>query len=408
MKIFETNPLSNFRPIRGEGCWLWDEEGKRYLDLLAGTWCNVLGHGHGRFVDAVRLQVKRLIHTGSGVVAGEVQEAAKILDEILPGSLLERITFLNTGSEAVEFALKAARFASGRWEVIGFQYGYYGATNQALALSEAGRGASYLPQSGNIPPIPAPTCYNCPLKEHISRCQFRCLREWQAHVEREADRVAAIIFEPVIAGGGMIVPPPGYLAAVAEVAQRWGCLLIAEEVTTGLGRTGRWFGYQHDELSPDILVLGKARGNGLPVSAVVTTGSVERVRAGRLRHVQSHQNDPFSGAVAAVVIDVIREEGLVEHVREMGEYLLHGLRHLQSVHPEVGDARGLGLMAALELKGDNAGERGARIERRLLEMGIILYFHPSSATFRFFPPYVITRQQLDTAMEALDTVLTAE
>lgn len=405
--ILKTGPRSDLRPVRGEGCWLWDEAGKRYLDLLAGTWCNVLGHGHPRFTRAIGTQIEKLIHTGSGVVTQEVQAAAECLSTILPAHL-DRVTFLNTGSEAVELAIKIARIATRRMEVMGFQYGYYGATNQALALSEAGRGAPYLPAAGSIPPIPAPTCYRCPVEESYPECHFRCLQEWRTDVEEMAPKAAAIIFEPVLAAGGVIVPPPGYLRALAELARSWGCLLIAEEVTTGVGRTGCWFAFQHDGLSPDVLALGKALGNGLPVAAVVTTAQVEEACAGRLRHVQSHQNDPFSGAVARVVIDIIRREGLVSQAREMGAYLLQGLRRLQSVHSEIGEVRGLGLMAALELKGEEARERGIRIQRWLRDAGIILDFQPHTATFRFFPSYVISRDQLDCALELLDEALAAE
>jgi 2,2-dialkylglycine decarboxylase (pyruvate) len=400
-KLLETSPRSDLRPVRGEGCWLWDEAGKRYLDLLAGTWCNVLGHGNPRFTRTIQAQIEKLIHTGSGVVTQEIQAAAECLSTVLPAHL-DRVTFLNTGSEAVELAIKIARIAAGRMEVVGFQYGYYGATNQALALSEAGRGAPYLPEAGSIPPIPAPACYRCRVGETYPGCRFRCLQEWQANVEGIAHEVAAIIFEPVLAAGGVIVPPPGYLRALAELARSWGCLLIAEEVTTGVGRTGCWFAFQHDCLSPDVLVLGKALGNGLPVAAVVTTAQVEEACAGRLRHVQSHQNDPFSGAVATVVIDIIRQEGLVERAREMGAYLLQVLRHLQSGYPGISDVRGLGLMAALELKGEEADERGIRIQSWLRDAGIILDFQPYTATFRFFPPYLISRDQLDHALQILD------
>jgi len=401
MKILRTSPLSGLRLVKGEGCWVWDETGKRYLDLLAGTWCNVLGHGHPRFIQVVRTQIEKLVHTGAGVMTEEIRSAAECLSKILPPHL-ERITFLNTGSEAVEFALKLARIATGRQEVIAFQRGYYGATNQALALSEAGLGVPYLLPKSSVPRIPAPTCHRCPVNGAYPECGFHCLRIWQSNVKGMARQTAAIIFEPVLAAGGVIVPPSGYLKALAELARDWDCLLIAEEVTTGVGRTGRWFAFEYDGIAPDILVLGKALGNGLPVAAVVTTAQVEESCAGRLRHVQSHQNDPFSGAVATAVVDIIREEGLVEHAREMGAYLLQGLRRLQSGHSGIDDARGLGLMAALELQGENARERGSQVQRWLQDQGIIVDFQPATATFRFFPSYVISRDQLDLALVSLE------
>jgi len=399
MEIFETSPLSDFRPVKGEGCWLWDDAGKRYLDLLGGTWCNVLGAGHPRFTKAVVAQAERLVHTGSGVVSDTVRDAANCLGSVLPG-YLNRMTFLNTGSEAVEFAIKAARIATGRFEIIGFRLGYYGATGNALALSETGRGATYLNKGSEVPPIPAPTCYRCPLNKEYPSCEYACLTEWQTEAENYHERVAAFLFEPV-QGRAVIVPPPGYLSALEKIADRWGSLMISEEVTTGTGRTGYWFGFQRDNLSPDILVLGKALGNGLPVAAVVGTSEVERKCAGRLVHVQSHQNDPFSGAIAAEVINIIRDEGLVERARELGAYFLDGLERIRSKFTGVRDARGLGLMAALELGGQNAEERGVVIQRRLRAEGIIVDFNRPVASFRFFPPYVVTESQLDLTLEAL-------
>lgn len=405
LEIFETSPISDFRPSKGEGCWLWDEKGDRYLDLLAGTWCSVLGHAHPRFIQAIQTQAKKLIHTGTGVVAQEVRDAAERLATTLPAHL-NRTTFLNTGSEAVEFAIKAARIATNRTEVIGFRQGYYGATVNALALSEVGRGASYLPVTSKVPAIPAPTCYRCPLGQSYPECQYACLTEWQADTVQHAKQVAAIMFEPVQARA-VIVPPPGYLKALAKLAQELGCLLISEEVTTGMGRTGCWFGFERDNISPDILVLGKALGNGLPVASVVTTTEVEKAFAGKFIHAQSHQNDPFSGAIAATVIDIIRDESLVEKARDMGSHLLRGLERIQSAHAEIGGVRGLGLMAALELDGPSAEQRGVRIQRRLRDKGIIVDFNRPIVAFRFFPPYVLTEAQLNMALDALDSSLEA-
>lgn len=406
MEIFHTSPLSDFKPVRGEGCWLWDEKGRQYLDLLAGTWCNVLGHAHPRFTEVVQRQIVKLVHTGTGIVPKEIRDAADRLGGILPPHL-NYVTFLNTGSEAVEFALKAARIATQRPEIVSFRQGYYGATGNALSLSEIGRGATYLPAVSKIPPITAPTCYRCPIRKTYPQCEYACLHEWQAEAEKYAKQVAAIIFEPV-QGRGVIVPPPGYLKALAEVAKMWDCSLISEEVTTGIGRTGNWFGFQRDNILPDIVVLGKALGNGLPVASVATTTEVERAFAGKFIHAQSHQNDPFSGAVAAVVIDIIRDECLLDRVREMGAYLLRGLDHVRSTYTGICNVRGLGLMAALELDGPNASERGAKIQRKLRDQGIIVDFSGPMASFRFYPPYVITQPQLDMALDTLNSVFESQ
>ena len=204
-----------------------------------------------------------------------------------------------------------------------------------------------------------------------------------------------------MAVGGMIVPPPGYGAHLRNLATRCGAYLIAEEVTTGVGRTGRWFGFEHDAIVPDVLVVGKALGAGLPVSAVVTTEEVERCCRGTLRHVQSHQNDPFSGRIAATVISILQEECLVERTAESGASLLEGLKVLQSQYPWVWDVRGKGLMVGIELEQDRAAH-GTTIYRRLLEAGFIVDYQPHTATFRLFPPYVISAQEIERFLEAFE------
>lgn len=406
MKLLNTNQFSNLSLVKGEGCWVWDGDGARYLDLLAGTWSNVLGHCHPKFTGRIQSQLDRLVHVGSREITPEIHMALEYLDTILPEEL-NQVTFLSTGSEAVELAIKIARIATGRPEIVSFRQGYYGATNQALALSEIRDQADYLDslKSGQIDRIPAPTCFHCPLGVTFPQCEYQCLTSWQEDMaSRDHSQVAAILFEPVIAGP-MVVPPPGYLKKVAGVAAEWGCLTIAEEVTTGLGRTGRWFGFQHDDMIPDLLVLGKALGNGLPVAAVITSERIAQTCQGRLVHIQSHQNDPLSGAAAATVIEILQEDDLVEHVRKMGMYFLDNLSWLQQEWEGISSVRGIGLMSALELAGKGSAERGLKMQSFLKERGVLLDYKPTTSTFRFFPPYVISRGHIDfvirTLMESL-------
>ncbi len=401
MRLWQTHTLEDITLVRGQGCTVWDARGKRYLDLLSGTWCNVLGYRHPRWVAAVQSQMAKLTHVGAPFSTEEVKEALSKLGEILPSSL-NRAVFLNTGSEAVELALKMARAATGADGIFVIEKGYYGATTYALALSEAGRAATYLPRLGGIHRLPAPTCRRCPARRSWPCEDFACLGSLRALADE--GRIAAVIYEPVMAVGGMIVPPPGYGAHLRELATRCGALLIAEEVTTGMGRTGRWFGFEHDGIVPDVLVIGKALGAGLPISAVVTTQEVETRCQGVLRHVQSHQNDPFSGWVAATVISILQEERLVERAADRGAYLLEGMQVLQSKYAWIWDVRGKGLMVGIELERERAAD-GAATFRRLLDAGFIVDYQPHTATFRLFPPYVISAQEIDRFLEALDRAL---
>ena len=284
VRLWRTHSLCDVTLARGEGCTVWDTTGKAYLDLLAGTWCNILGHNHPRLVEEISSQISKLTHVGSAFPTEEVDRALEKLGEIVPAGL-NRAVLLNTGSEAVELALKTARAATGRDEIVVVEKGYYGATTYAFALSEAGRDAAYLPDLGVVHRLPAPTCRRCPVGRTWPCETFPCLDSLRTLPEEEKERIAAVLYEPVMAVGGMIVPPPGYGGELRKLASQCGALLIAEEVTSGMGRTGEWFGFEHDAIVPDILVIGKAIGGGLPVSAVVTTAEVETRCAGILRHV---------------------------------------------------------------------------------------------------------------------------
>lgn len=399
MRLWQTNPFHTVTITHGEGCKVWDTSGKCYLDLLSGTWCNVLGYGHPRWINAVREQVFKLVHTGASFLNAEINDALSRLSEILPPEL-NRATFLNTGSEAVELALKLARATTGADGIVVIERSYYGATGYALSLSEAGRTAHYLPSPGGIYRLPTPDCQRCSLGCTWPCGQFPCLDTLAELAEKSDKHIAAVLYEPVISGGGILVPPPGYGAHLLQLTSRCHALLIAEEVTTGMGRTGRWFGFEHDNIVPDILVIGKAIGAGLPISVVVSSDNVEtRCQSTLGRHVQSHQNDPFSGRIAAAVICIMQEEKLVELAAERGNYLLTGLKELQLSSPWIRDVRGRGAMVGIELHQEWAS-KGMEISQRLLDEGFIINYHSPTASFRLFPPYIISIREINDFLQA--------
>ena len=404
MKLWNTNPIEDIEMVRGEGCKLWDGKGNSYLDLLSGTWCSVLGYNHPKWTAAIVSQLSGLIHIGAQFCTEEINRGLIKLSEILPPTL-NRAVFLNTGSEGVELALKMARAATGRDAIAFFERGYYGATTYAMSLSEAGRTAAYLPKLGNHLRLHVPSCYNCPLgRKEPCGDRYQCLSSLEAIVEKGEMEIAAVIYEPVIAGE-MLIPPPGYIKHLKALLSRCNALLIAEEVTTGVGRTGRWFGFEHDGIVPDILVVGKAIGAGLPVAVVATTEEVEeKCREVMLRHVQSHQNDPYSGHTAASVISIIQEEQLVKKAAEQGNYMLEELGKLKEEIAIISNIRGRGLMLAVQLCEEYAG-CGLDAVKRLLGMGFIVSFSPVGSCFRLFPPYVITKEEIDLFIHAFKKVL---
>jgi 4-aminobutyrate aminotransferase-like enzyme len=403
MQAWRTNPFEEVVLPRAKGCTVWDDRGKAYLALLAGCWCTVLGHGHPRFVEAVRRQIDTFTHSGPPFLSDQIQSALASLAEILPPAL-DRAVFLNTGSEAVELALKMVRAATDADAVVVVERSFYGDTTYAFALSEAGRSAPWLPRVGNVTRLPAPQCERCPVGATWPCDNYGCLDDSRTLAAKGNQRVAAVIFEPVLANAGMIVPPPGYGARLRELAAKLGAFFIAEEVTTGMGRTGRWFAFDHDEMQPDILVLGKALGAGLPVAAVVTTADVEARAAGKDVHMQSHQNDPFSGNIVATVISILKEEGLVERASEVGDYVFAGLRDLQSRWACITNVRGRGLMVGIELEHDLARE-GAEIARHLFESGFIVSYQLRNVSFCLCPPYVIRAEEIDAFLGAFDSAL---
>ncbi len=398
MKIWRTHPMDDLRLVSGDGCIVHDDHGRAYVDMTSGCWCTVLGHGHPRLVAAAAAQSARLVHTGPPFVGDVLDAAFEKLAEIVPRGL-DRAVWLNTGSEAVELAIKMARAATGRDALVVVERSYYGATNHALALSEAGRHATFLPNAGDVLRIPAPVCSRCPMGATWPCDGFPCLAPLRERIAARDAAFAAVLFEPILANAGVIVPPQGYASALRALASACGALFIAEEVTTGVGRTGCWFGVDHESVAPDILVVGKAIGAGWPVAAVITTTSVEEDARGKVTHVQSHQNDPFSAAIAAATISIIQDEGLVDRAHDEGAYLLASLDDVASRHDAIAEVRGRGLLAGVELRRDLA-EEGAAMLRRLRESGFLVNYQPHNAAFRLLPPYVIERAQIDSFVHA--------
>lgn len=397
MDLLRTNPFVDTHFVRAQGCTLWDASGKPCLDLLSGTWCSVLGHSHPRWMEAVRDQVGRIVHTAAPFVADEVRGALDRLADTLPPQL-DRAVLSNSGSEAVELSLKLALAATGREGIAVIERGYFGATIFAFSLSEVGRNFPFIPKPRGVLRLPAPDCRRCPKDRTFPGCGYACLDALES-----VEGLAAVMYEPVFGVGAILVPPPGYGARLRELAARKGALLIAEEITTGMGRTGRWFGFEHDGIVPDIVAIGKAIGGGLPVAAVATTADVES-RCSAFRHVQSHQNDPFSGRIAATVIDILREERLVDASETKGRHLLERLGALAARREGIANVRGRGLMAGIELTPDFAS-RGTDIQRKLFELGFLVDYQPQTSTFRLFPPYVIGMEELDAFVAALDEAM---
>jgi len=389
------------------GSTLQDIDGNQILDLAAGQFCSILGNNHPKYVERMVEQMKKVVHVGTQFLSPIVLEAAAKFAEVAPGALSKSL-FLSTGTEANECAISLAKTYTGKSGVIGFNRGYYGLSLGTKSLSSI---FSPSDRHGSGPTVPesfrflAPHCFHCPVKNRYPECDLVCLDgSIEAALPKTRD-VAAIIIEPIISAGGMIVPPAGYLKRLKEFAQELGALLIIDEAQTGFGRTGKWFACEHHEVEPDILVVSKSSGAGFPVSGVITTDAIaDHIAAQGWVHLASHQSDPLPAAAVAATIDIVREENLVEKAAADGLYFMDRLQQLKAKHSVIIDLRGMGLMIGMEIGNFQGGEDAlcmlivALCESR----GVHLTYSYYEPVIRFIPALTISRKEIDLAVTVLD------
>jgi 4-aminobutyrate aminotransferase len=411
--------ITNLEIERGEGSWLITRTGERYLDYSSGIGVTNTGHAHPRVAAAIAAQAAKLIHGQQNIVYHEPGlRLHERLRHVLPGEGWG--AFLsNSGAEAIEAAVKLARIATGRPVVIGFRGGYHGRTAQTMALTTAKdvyRG-HFEPLPGSIYHTAYPYCYRAAGGGHDPAA---CTCDWEAQLDLTfhqliyPEHVAAIIIEPVLGEGGYVVPPPGFLPRLREITRQHGIMLIADEVQTGYGRTGRFFAVEHWAVEPDILVMAKGIASGLPLSGLLAKRElIEAWPPGT--HGGTYGGNVVSCAAANATLDVIEDEHLVENAAARGAQFLAGLRSLARAHPAIGDVRGLGLMLALEFiepgRGDgrtpnpNLTKRvlAEALDRRLIVLSAGTYAN----VVRIIPPLVTTAAEVDLAISLLGESLAA-
>jgi 2,2-dialkylglycine decarboxylase (pyruvate) len=395
--------------VEGRGCKIWDADGKEVLDLASGMFCCVLGHNHPKFIHRIMQQTERLLHTGTQFLSPAVLEAGYKLAQVTPGHLSKSI-FLSTGTEANEFAFRVAKAYTRRTGIVGLSRGYYGTSLATKSVSSLFRhelkdSLPVVPDSFRLPITPQ--CSDCFTRGSAPPCGFHCLRSVEDWIG-DWSNIAAIIVEPVMSAGGMLIPPQGYLKELKSIAQRHGVLLIVDEAQTGFGRTGKWFAIEHHECEPDILTVSKSAGNGFPVAAVITTAEIaDKVVADGLWSLSSHQSDPVGAAAVCAVIDIVREEGLLEHASDAGNYFMDQLRNLFCNRPILGNVRGQGLMIGFDLlvEDSETEELANDFMYSCRRRGLHLTFGFGSRTFRIIPPLIISRSEIDWAIAVMDQSL---
>jgi len=399
---------------RGEGAIVEDVDGNRFLDFNAGIAVVATGHCHPRVVEAIQQQAARLIHmSGTDFYYEEMVALAEKLAQIAPGDAPRRVSFGNSGAEAIEGCIKLARWSTGREKIIAFFGSFHGRTMGALSLTarKAVQRAGFGPLVPGVVHAPYPYCYRCPYGQQPQTCAVECVK----HIEdtllktiAPAEETAAIVVEPVQGEGGYVVPPRIFFDELARVAHQHGILLICDEVQSGMGRTGRIWAAEHFDLVPDIFAVAKGIASGLPLGATVARADLMTWPPGA--HASTFGGNPVACAAALTTIALL-EESLVENAARMGAYLKDRMRDWPRRFANVGDVRGLGLMLGIELVRDQVSrEKAPALRDRVLDLAFqrgLLVLGAGENTIRLCPPLVVTRDQCDFAIATLEECLTA-
>lgn len=402
---------------RANGSHVYDENGTAILDFTSGQMSSVLGHSHPDVVSTVSTAVATLDHLYSGMLSEPVVELSTKLAATLPDSL-SKVLLLTTGAESNEAAIKMAKLYTGKYEVVSFDRSWHGMTSGAASATfSAGRRGYGPPMPGNLT-LPTPNGYRSPFRHSDGSYDWRTELEYGfAAVDAQSSgSLAACLVEPILSSGGIIEPPPGYLARLKELCVERGMLLIADEAQTGIGRTGTMYALERDGVVPDLLTLSKTLGAGLPVAAVVTTDEIESVCHERgFLFFTTHVSDPLAASVALTVLTVVERDGLVDRAALLGRHLGTRLAALRERHEQVGDVRGRGLLQGIELVADKvskapADDLGAKVTAECLQRGLhmnIVQLPGMGGIFRIAPPLTISDADLDAGLDILSDALAA-
>lgn len=398
---------------RGEGAYLYDADGQAYLDFTTGIGVTNTGHCHPKVVAAIREQAGRLLHGQANIVFHPPM--LKLVEELITvmPAKLDTFFFSNSGAEAVEAAVKLARHATGRTNVIVFQGSFHGRTvgTMSLTTSKTIYRVGYQPLMSGVFVAPYPYAYYYGWSEEETTAF--CLREVRRLLTMQTAprETAAMLVEPVLGEGGYVVPPPDFLKGLRALCDEHGILLIIDEVQSGFGRTGKFFAFEHFGVVPDIVVMAKGLASGLPLSGIAAPRALmDRWEPGS--HGGTYGGNAVACAAAAATVRVLRDDGLVENAAKMGARLMGGLRDLQAEFPVIGDVRGLGLMVATEFAGGDLPDHGkglatpvqnACLEEKLL----LLTCGPDGNVIRWIPPLVVNEEQIDSALEIFGRAVAA-
>jgi 4-aminobutyrate aminotransferase len=394
---------------RGEGAMVEDVDGNRFLDMNAGIAVVATGHCHPRVVQAIQRQAAELIHmSGTDFYYENMVLLAEKLAALAPGGIPRRVYFGNSGTEAVEAALKAARYHSGKDKFLGFFGGFHGRTMGALSLtgSKTAQRKGFGPLVPGAHHIPYAYCYRCAYGKHPDTCNVECLKVIEQQLVKTilpAEELAAIVLEPIQGEGGYVVPPQKFFDELQALAKRLGTILIVDEVQSGMGRTGKLWASDHFALTPDILTVAKGIASGLPLSATIARVDYMQWKPGS--HASTFGGNPVACSAALATIELLEEE-LIENARRIGDHIFSRLRAWPGRFPVVGDVRGRGLMIGIEfVKNQQTREPFPELRNRLELMAFdrgVLVLEAGASSLRLSPPLILTKDQADFAIDTLE------
>ncbi|CAI6458004.1 ALI_HP2_G0013040.mRNA.1.CDS.1 [Saccharomyces cerevisiae] len=396
---------AKFAPMvitKAKGSYMYAGE-RKILDFTSGQMSTLLGHGHPEICETISEHAYHLDHLFSGMLSPPVLELAEKLTGLLPKGL-DRAMFLSTGSEANEAAIKLAKVYTGRFEVVGLSLSWHGMTGVSGGTTyQDGRKNHGPSMPGNLV-LPAPNAYRSIFRKQDGTYDWETEMDYGFSLIDAASvgSLAAVIVEPVMSSGGMIVLPDGYLKRLQMHCKKRGMLLIVDEAQTAIGRCGAMFGFEAYDVVPDILTLSKTLGNGLPLSAVVTSDEIaQKAAEERFLFYTTHVNDPLPCAVGSKVLDIVIRDNLVENSAKMGDLFRSELKKLQTKYKQIGDIRGRGLMTGVEIikpeTGEADGELAGKLADRMMELGLsanLISVPAFGGVFRIAPPVTISKAEI--------------
>ncbi|CAN5478606.1 aspartate aminotransferase family protein [soil metagenome] len=394
---------------RASGSYIYDMNGDAYLDMGTGIAVNSVGHCHPKVVAAAKAQLDQLMHTSVTTHHQRYIELAKKLVEIAPSKKLDSVFLTNSGAEAVEGAIKMARYVTGRPVVINFRGSFHGRTifTTALTTSKLYYREKYEPLPGSIYTVPFPYQYRSHFKGDADKCVEETFKEIEVlfHQFVHPEQVACFIVEPIQGEGGYVVPPNGFLPRLRKLADKHGIMLIIDEVQSGFARTGKMFAIEHEGVEPDIMLMAKALAGGLPLAGFISKSEhSHKWPAGR--HGSTFGGNPVSCAAALATIQVIEEEKLCERAHELGERMMNRLREFAKGKDYIGEIRGRGLMIGIEFNdshGEPSKEHADKVAERCLENKmIVLTCGVAGQVIRLIPPLTMSDAECDKALEILE------